>query len=319
MGASWERDKLLIAERFKKDELPGFLTKEFIAKDNESIVLERKGEIYLEKGPGKITVSSFMKDFTDILLLDKGEKVIEKSLKHICFSDAKDMELKVTIKFRIANSDKFSKKLMGENDKFFIDDVWNQLFSSVFCKIFTKWEKINFKDLLNEKEKTIQSCLENEIKKKFKEWGILLTGFFLHIQLPKYFAGFEEKEEKIESKIQAPSTQTLETPLEKDIEKKVLEERIKMEMEKKEMYKDMEEALEALEIKELMDKEKEIKSKEDISKFKEELKTLQKAKEVAEKKFYKKEINEKTFQKIIEDIEKRIIEIETKLKMKNSK
>ena len=52
---------------------------------------------------------------------------------------------------------------------------------------------------------------------------------------------------------------------------------------------------------------------EDLEKQLEELKE---AKVITERKFYKKELSEEAFQRMMEDFEKKIIEIETKLKSK---
>jgi hypothetical protein len=300
MENSWKRDTNVIAERFKKDSLPGFLRKEFLVKDDEGVVVERKGEIYLEKGPGKFSVSSLMKDFTDVVFFDKAEKTLEKTLNNVCLRDREDAILKLSLKFRILNSDHFSKNLMGEREKMLIEDVWNEIFSNILCKkVLPQFEKKKAEEILSSQEKNVKDFIEKEIKKKFKDWGLMLTSFSasLHFEDVKVAEEIKADEDEIE-----------------ELQKERLKKDVEMLIEKKEMQRDMEDALEALKLKEIMEKEKEAS---EIEKLEDELETLKKAKEVAERKFYKKELSEASFQRIMEDLERKIIEIETKIKRKS--
>jgi hypothetical protein len=316
MEIGWKRDAKVIAERFAKDDLPGFLKKEFVAKENESIVLEKKREIYLERGPGKMVINHFMKDFTDIILIDKTEKTLEKTIKKVCLADSENAEIKLLIKFRIFNADHFSKRLLGERKKLFLEDIWNEAFSDIMCrKILPQLEKKTAAELLRDAGKGVKAKIEEGIKNRFKEWGLIITLLSVNLNLPEANADVvEEEPDALEAK---PRRATLEDEMD-ELEKERVEKDVRMELEKKQAQRDMEEAMEALELKGIMVKERELKEAEgkekDKEKLEEELETLQKAKEVTERKFYKKELSEDSFQRMMEDLEKRIIEIETKLK-----
>ena len=54
----------------------------------------------------------------------------------------------------------------------------------------------------------------------------------------------------------------------------------------------------------------------DRKKLEDDLEDLKRAKDITERKFYKKELSEESFQRMMEDFEKRIIEIEIKLRAK---
>ncbi|MCD6591155.1 MAG: hypothetical protein J7K72_04250 [Candidatus Aenigmarchaeota archaeon] len=64
--------------------------------------------------------------------------------------------------------------------------------------------------------------------------------------------------------------------------------------------------------------EKKPEESEKIKKLKEELDELKKAKEIAEKKFYKKELSKEAFERMLENFEQKIIEIQTKIEKENN-
>jgi len=273
MPAEWERNPDTIAERFKKDEIPGFLRKEFFAKENEWVVVEKNGEIYRERGPGKFSITGFSGGVTSILLLDKGEKTIEREVKNVWLSDGKKIDITFTLRFRVFHSDHFSKRLMGERKKFTTTDVWDETLSKVLCKkILPDIEKKRAGDFLRDDfREDLKKSVEGYIKKSFRDWGILLLSISVDFRIPEDAKETEGMGE----------------------ERKTGEEKTE-------------------EVKE----EKASSETEEEKKLREELEELGKAKEIAEKKFYKKELSEEAFQRMMEDFEKRIIEIETKLKEK---
>ena len=322
MERGWERSKSVLAERFARDEIPGFLKKEFVAKGNEFVVLEKDGEIYLEKGAGKLVITSFGEDFTDIILVDKAEKTLENTIKNVCLADGRGICIKITLKFRIFNSDHMSKNLMGERERLFIDDVRDQLMSDVLCRdMLSRIQKKGVKSLIDDAccEK-IKADIANAVKKKFREWGLILGSMSVDFdtgELPP-----------VEKRLPKPAGQAIENETEasamteeedlSSLEKERTEREVRMALEKKQMQRDVEDALEALKLRNVQKKGKELKEIEakesEKTRLEEELETLRKAKEITEKKFYKKEISEESFQRMMEDFEKRIIEIETKLK-----
>ncbi|MEE9322987.1 MAG: SPFH domain-containing protein [Candidatus Aenigmarchaeota archaeon] len=198
MAMEWEREANTIAERFKKEEIPGFLTKEFLAKDNEFVVVERGKEIYRERGPGKFAISSFAGDLTNIILVDKSEKTLENEIKNVWLADEKKIDIKLVIKFRIFHSDRFSKNLMGEKKRLSLQDVWDETISDVIYKrSLPELEKNPAKEFLREdfREKA-RGDMESDMKNSFEKWGLILTSLSVDFKIPE---GIEaEKSEKIE-------------------------------------------------------------------------------------------------------------------------
>lgn len=311
----WKRDKNLIAERFGRDELPGFLHKEFEAGGDESVILEKNGEIYMEKGRGKLVISNVLEDFTDIIMVDKSEKTLANEIKNVCTLDGRAISINLTLKFRVFNSDHFSKNLMCERDKVFLSDVWDQMMSDVVCgRILPKLQKKSAKELAGpEFADKARSSIEDEIKKKFKTWGLMLTSLYAKFTVPD---GACETVTETCTTPQPKRTGLAEDDDVEDLEKERVQREVEMELQKKQTQKDMADALEAMELKDIQEKKKKLKegaANDERQKLIEDLQNLRKAKEITERKFYKKELSEAAFQHMMEDFEKRIIEIETKL------
>jgi hypothetical protein len=330
---AWKRDQNLIAERFRKDELPGFLSKQFEAKGDEFVVLERNGEIYLEKDHGTLSISSFMGSFTDILMIDKSEKTIEHEVKSIFLSDGTNIGIKLALKFRVFNSDHFSKNLLGQRKRLFLADVWDETVSDVLCRrLLSKLQKKPTRDFSSGgfREKT-RLGIEADVKKKFKDWGLLLTSLSLIFDMPGASDAEPAKPEAVPARPNAGNRHTQST-LEfrkpgatiedeaEDLEKERLEKEVTIAFEKKQMQEDVEDAMEAMELKDIQEKKRVLNagdSRDDERKsLVKELENLRRAKELTERKFYKKELSEDSFQRMMEEFEGRIIEIETKLKSK---
>jgi hypothetical protein len=343
MVNDWERNDDVIAERFKREEIEGIFKKKFRAKENENLVIEKHGEIYKELGSGEFTVSGLLdKDFTDLLIMDKSEKTLKRTLKNVCLKDEKRMDVHLEIRFKVFHSDRFSGNLVRSRKRLFMEDVWIDILSSLIYKKSLPEIKTHSvkefleKDFCEEKKEWV----ENDMRKVFKDWGLRLTYFSLDFKIPEGET-WEETEVKKEEKGEPPKKpeeiveegeKGVESGKSKEetiaeLEKERVKKEVKMELEEKETQKDMEDAMEAMDLKELKDKQEMLKraeekglgvgeeeeKREDLEK---QLKELKEAKEITEKKFYKKELGEEAFQRMMEDFEKKIIEIETKLKSK---
>ena len=351
MTLGWERGEDVIAERFKKEEIPGTFKKKFHAKDDEGLVIEKHGEIYKELGSGEFAVSSLLdKDFTDLLVMDKSEKSLDRTLKRVWLKDEKRMDVHFEIKFKVFHADRFSRKLVKSRKRLFMEDVWADILSNLlYKKSLPEIKSHKITEFLEDDFcKKTKEEIENDMKKLFRDWGLILTYFSVDFIIPEEEKNREEHSEgegrtsveevkeppverpaeefakKIESRIGKKSREEVAD----EMEKERLEEEVRMELEKEQEQKDTEAALEALKLKEIKDKqeilkkseEKELGTAEEKEETAEELKKrlgeLKQAKEVTEKKFYKKELSEEAFQRMMENFEEKIIEIETKLKSK---
>jgi|GEM_PF-2912884 len=343
MVTEWERNEDVIAERFKREEIEGIFKKKFRAREKENLVIEKHGEIYKELGSGEFTVSGLLdKDFTYVLVMDKSEKTLGRTLKNVCLRDEKRMDMHLEIKFKISNPDRFSSNLVRNRKRLFMEDVWIDILSSlIYKKSLPEIKTHSIKEFLSTdfcKEK--KGWVENDMKRIFKEWGLMLTYFSIEFRIPEDERKAEkekpaepkegpgeikEKPEEIVEEWEKGGKSREETVA--DLEKERLKREVGMELEKEETQKDMEEAMEAMDLKELKDKQEMLKraeerglgakekggKREDLERQLEELKE---AKDITERKFYKKELGEEAFQRMMEDFEKKIIEIETKLRSK---
>jgi hypothetical protein len=271
-----------------------------------------------------LSVSSFMGHFTDILMIDKSEKTIENEVKNICLADGRSIGIKLAIKFRVFNSDHFSRNMIGERKKLFLDDIWNELVSGLLCReILPKMQRKHAKDFSGgESVERAKAEIESGVRRKFKDWGLILTSLFTNFNVPPAEeaaadgGGYDEGQElKDAGKRPKPGTMDDEAD---ELERERLEKEVAMELEKKQMQKDVEDAMEALELKDMQERKKTLRGSEadEGKKLAEDLEDLKKAKDITERKFYKKELSEESFQRMMEDFEKRIIEIETKLRTK---
>lgn len=339
MVTEWERNEDVIAERFKREEIEGIFKKRFRSKEDENVVIEKHGEIYDELGSGEFSVSGLLdKDFTDLLIMDRSEKILKRTLKRVFLNDGKKMDINFEIGFKVFHSDRFSSNLVRNRKRLLMEDVWADILSKLIYKAsLPDIKKHNITEFLEEEfcEKKKEQ-IEKDMKKLFKDWGLVLTKFSVDFRIPE-----EERAKKLE-KSQAEEAKVMEKEPEEiveeaerrtgtskeetvaELEKERLKRDVEMEMEKKEAQRDMEEAMEALDLKELKDKrellkrveERELSAEErkEGENLEKELENLKKAKEITERKFYKKELSEEAFQRMMEDFEKKIIEIEAKLK-----
>jgi hypothetical protein len=317
---AWKKDKNLIAERFGKDDLPGFLKKQFEASGDEFLVLEKNGEIYLEKDHGTLSVSKFIRDFTDVLMVDKSQKTLERNVRNVYLADGNRITLRLAINFRVLDSDRFSQNMMGQRRKLFLDDIWNEVVSGIiYKKIIPRLqaEKVSqYGAGDGDFVKAMKKDMKYEIKTTFREWGLLMASFSAKFGAPERGEDVVEEIEEFDAAAKTAKGGTLEDEREA-LKKERLRKEVAMELEKKQMQRDTEDALEGMELKDAKGKGKapgETYLDEEPGKLEEELKDLRKAKEITERKFYKKELSEEAFQRMMEKFESRIIEIEAKMK-----
>jgi hypothetical protein len=343
MATVWERNEDVIAERFKREEIEGVFKKKFRAGENEKLVIEKHGEIYKELGSGEFTVSGLLdKDFTYLLIMDRSERVMERTMKNVFLRDERRMDIRFEVKFKVFHSDRFSSNLVRNRKRLFMEDVWADILSNlIYKKSLPEIKKHSAGEFLKEdfREKTMKG-IGNDMKKMFRGWGLALTHFSVDFRIPEGGKSGEAEKPTAEAKEEEGKKEPEDIVDEAEagvikgeskegriaeLEKERLGREVEMELEKEETQKDAEEAMEAMGLKEIKDKqeilkkaeEKELGIREEGEKaedLEKQLEDLRRAKEIAEKKFYKKELSEEAFQRMMEDIEKKIIGIESRLK-----
>lgn len=295
MAMEWEREEDVIAQRFEKNEIPGFLNKDFTARENEFLVIEKGNEIYRERGPGKFSIGALAGGLTGVLLLDKSEKTIEGEIRNVWLADNMKSDIKLTIKFRIFHSGRFSRNLMGEKKIFSVDDLWNEILSRVLYKrILPEIGKKASKDL---QEEEASKSVERETKRAFRKWGIVMESLSLKIEFSGKDGYGHDDSKQSGGKAFDRNVKKYDTEMKGEIPG---------------IGKGPEKSGDGPGgIKEEIESEGE---EHEEKKLLLEIEKLKRAKEITESKFYKKELSQEAFERMMEDFEKRIIEIESVLK-----
>jgi hypothetical protein len=323
MPKVWEREENVLAERFKKNELPGIFRKQVLIKDNEDLVVEKDGEIYDVYDSGKRTITGLLdKDFTDAIFVDIGEKTLKDIIKNIQTKDGK-IDSEFEMKFKVIDLEKFLTNLVKSKRRLFMNDLRNGIEMELISSVLEpEMKQKSLSEIYGNKEflRDIENRIKLKLKDMFKGWGLELISFSIEWKFPEDFLKkAEKKPSEVKPEFTKPEMKPEETKgkISKEeelakLEKGRIEKEVKLQLEKEETQRDMEDALEALKLKRIEREEMlEGKKPEDL---KEEIENLKRAKEIAEKKFYRKELSEEAFKRITEGYEKEIIELEAKLK-----
>lgn len=184
MITEWERKGNVLAERFKKNEIPGFLKKEFRAKEDEFVVFEKNNEIYRERGPGKYSFRAG--DMTGLLLIDKSEKTVDCGTKNVWLADDKRIDINCVIRFRIFHSHHFSRYFMKNRRRFSARDLRNEMLSKIAYKmILPELERKTSKDFTGEDSvEKVKGEIESCVKNFFKNCGIILSSLSIDFKFP---------------------------------------------------------------------------------------------------------------------------------------
>jgi hypothetical protein len=340
MPKEWERSLAVIAQRIGKGQIPGFFRKQIVLKENEQGFLESNGEIHEEFSQGMHTVN-FEKGVKDLILVDKSEKKLTRIVEDLWTRDDKKINSKVEIVFKVYAPDKLFKNLLGVRSSLLLDDIWSQLCLDKVSKILTPAVKQKDLEQLCGGGKTaekIEKDLQENLEDLLKQAGIELRSVSVFFSIPEEYEEFLKKrgvnketlrslEMQKEMEFGEEETFTREEKLD-ELEKLRVEKEVKMQLEKEETQRDFEDALEALKLKDLKNKQKLLKEiqhaktqmkpdkkdvKNVIESLTEKISELENAKEIVEKKFYKKELSEEAFNKMMENYEQKIIELETKI------
>lgn len=273
----WGKPEYVISQVITKDEIPGFLHKE-ISLDNEELALVRRnGAISEELGPGKHAI----KDFTDVVLVDTATRTLKKTVESLLTSDDNTVSSDIEIRFDIYLAEKLARNLMAERRVLTTDDLYSELYNQLISRVLSPVvRETKISDLYGNRKVVdeIQISFETELKKLLEMWGIELITLSIIWNFPEDYkqhlkkastVRLNEKEKETEhkekikqvirekeiEKIKAKTEPTKEEVKSK-LEKESLENEVKLDIRKKESAEDSEEALEALKLKEIMDKQK---------------------------------------------------------------
>lgn len=334
MAHSWARSEAVVAQKMNKNQIGGLFRKEIIVGPREECIIEKNGKIVERFGPGKHNVGGrFDKSLTDVTLIDISEKIIRRSVERLLTRDFQEVAASIEMKVKVVSSDSLFGNLMKSKNLLLMDDIWTQASQEFLARVaMPEVKKKDARDLYGNRAMLdrLKASIEVEMRNTLKEWGIELVSFNLVWAFSPEFENHvrslgarrrveEEKELDFEEDIkEAAHHRDIEKvkggkvrPVEEtraEMENERIRRETEMNLDKEEAQEDMEEAVEALKLKRIKDRQKPPAAVE------EEIESLEELKAEAENNYYKKKIDEATFNKLAADYEEKIAMLRVKQK-----
>jgi len=274
----WGKPEGVIAQKIEKDQLPGMFHKEIFLENDEVALVRRQGAIVEEVTSGKHQIKG---DFTDLILVDTQTKTLRQLVENLLTADDNNVSCDLEIRFDVYLPEKLARNLLAAKNILTIDELYSELYNELIAKVLSPIIRgTNISDLYGNKEviDNITIAFETELKKTLETWGIELVNLSLMWKFPENYQqyiqsrglsrlasrdkeiehGEELKEvvrEKEIGKIKGKGEPT-EEEVKSKLKKETLESEVKLNLRKKETAQDSQEALDALKLKEIMDKQK---------------------------------------------------------------
>jgi len=356
MAKKWERSGAIVAQRMSISQIGGFVSKKIQLSDGEAAILEKEGSFVRMFENGKHKVSGmFSGPEMNVVFIDKSPKSIHRGVQELWTKDDKKINADIEMKFSVSEPEKVRKLLMGRRDVLVIEDIWMELRKEIVSSSLTPIvKKKGIDDLQDERmvEKEIRVAVEVEAKKKFEVFGLELISFSVEFILPEDYQEYLKRrgdlKEDAEKAHFAEEEDTRKAVHERNVEEikgaaetreqaldEMERERIKreaeMQIEGEETQQDMKDAMEALKLKEIKDKQKIIRDSERKNmgleslkdmlpgsgkKIEEQYDHLQDMVSATEKKYFQRKIDKGTFTKMMEDLEKEKTDLEVRMMKK---
>ncbi|HLD57240.1 MAG TPA: SPFH domain-containing protein [archaeon] len=281
MTRKWGKPDNVIAERFWKDQIPGFFKKELILEGFEVGVAKKYNTIVDVFKAGRHNIKE---DFTEVILIDTKPKVLKKVVEGLLTADDNEVSCDLEIRFSVFNPENLVANLLSSRPVLTLDNIFDELNSSLIARVLEPTVKeTNIEDLQGNREviDEIQVSFEVELKKLLEMWGIELLNLSLLWVLPDNYKQYlksssmrglvsktKEKEyeedlkgaarERSISKIKGrkPDSEPTTEETKSKLEKESLEKETQLQIRKMESAQDAEEALDALKLKQIMKKQK---------------------------------------------------------------
>ncbi len=360
MAKRWERSEAVVAQRFNANQLSGLFSKKIDVLDGEAAFLEEGGRIVKSFEHGKQKVAGFFSGpGRNVIFVDKSPKMIRRELKGLWTRDDKEISAAVEVRVAVADPDKLSSAMLGKRDVLTLENLWSELQQGILTDVMEPVVKKKGIDKLQGDRKTakeVQVSAEVGLRKKLEENGLELISFSVRFVLPEEYQAYlrkrgvlKEETEKAEAGMELETEKAIHDrdvgELKGTVEdrEQVLDrmeqERIKreteMELEREETQEDMRDAMEALKLKEIKDKQKMSRDsdrkrlgleslqkalpKEDRKELRKRYGELQKIVEKTEKKYLDRKIDSDTFKNLMQKYEQQKTELEVKMKGKGKK
>ena len=286
MTRKWGKPDNVIAERFGKDQIPGFFKKELILENFEVGVAKKYNTIVDVFKAGRHNVKE---DFTEVALVDTKPKVLNKLIEGLLTADDNEVSCNLEIRFSVFNPENLITNLLSNKTLLTLDDLFGELNISLISRVLEPAvRETDIADLHGNREviDEMQVTFEVELKKLLEMWGIQLLNLSLLWEFPENYKQYvkssgmrglvsktKEKEyeedlkgsvrERTISKIKGNQANTTTEEVKSRLEKESLEQETQLQLRKMESTQDAEEALDALKLKQIMKKQKKKNSEED--------------------------------------------------------
>jgi hypothetical protein len=356
MAKKWERSEAIVAQRISVSQIGGFTGKKIRLSEGETAILEKDGDALQTFDEGKHKVSGmFSGSDMNVVFVDKNAKVIRRSVQNLWTKDDKKINAAVEMTFTVKEPEKLRRLMLGKRDILSIEDIWTELKNEVSSKgIEPVIKGKNIDDILakNKTDSEMRVAVEVEAKKKFEIFGLDLMSFSVDFVLPEDYEDYLKRrgdmkevtekehiseEEEVRKAVHERdveeikgSAETREKAID-DMEQERIKREAEMNIEEEETQQDMKDAVEALKLKELKDRQKDdrdvdrkrlgLETLKQVApgsdkKLEEKYETLKKVIEETEKKFLNRKIEKDTFRKLMDDYGKEKTELEVKMKKK---
>jgi hypothetical protein len=336
MAQKWARSEAVVAQKMDKNQIGGFFRKDVIISPGEECIVEKNGQIVQKFGPGKHNIGGkFDKSLTSVTFIDIAEKTVRRTIEKLWTKDYQQIGADAELKIKVVSSDSLFGNLLRTRSIILIDDIWNQAAQEFLARVaMPEVKKRDAGELYGNRDMLdrLKTSIEVEMRKTLRNWGIDLVSFSLVWNLPPEFEAHmkgmgarkrveAEKEldrgeeiscavhERNVAKIKGGRVKPVEE-VRAEMENERVKREVELNLEKEETQEDMEEAMMALKLKRLKDRQKgDVDAEEKIKEF-------EALKDEAESNYYKKKIDEATFMSLVNEYEKQISELRMKEKKK---
>lgn len=353
MASTWERSDAVVAQRINVFQIGGIISKKIRVLDGEVVIIEEDGRALktLERGVHKVGWA-FSGSRRSATFVDTRAKTVRREVEGLWTRDDKEITGDVEMKLVVSDPEKLRSVMMNNRDMLTLEDVWEELKKEIAGEAVAPVVKKKSADQLQGDRKTlkeVQISVEVGLRKKLEITGLDLLSFSMKFILPEeyreYLKGRGRMKEKSEKAVSAEEEETRKAIHEREVgeirgtvegrdqvldnlEKERMKREVEMEIEEEETQHDMRDAMEALRLKEIKDRQKMLKDSERKRLGMDSLKKafsegedpekrydeLQKMMEATEKKYLGRKIDKETLKKIMQKYEQEKTELEVKLK-----
>ncbi|MBN2330345.1 MAG: hypothetical protein JXC85_00880 [Candidatus Aenigmarchaeota archaeon] len=355
MAKGWERSEAVVAQRISALQIGGLFSKKVRVLEGETALLEEDGRAVRSFEHGEHKVGGlFSGAGRNVVFVDKSPKVMRRQIKDLWTKDDKEIVAAVELKVMVTEPEKLGSTLLTKRDVVMLEDVWAELRSEISSSVMAPVVKKKGIDELQGDRKTvkeIQVSAEVGLRRKLQESGLSLASFSVEFILPDEYQDYLKKrgalKEETEREKSRMELDTEHAIREREIgeirgtvedREQVLDEmekeRIKREtelgLEEEETQNDMRDAMEALKLKEIKDKQKIVRDKErkrlgleslqdsvpagDRKQAKKRYDELRKIIEATERKYLDRKLDKQSFSRLMQKYEEQKTELEVAMK-----